>query len=135
MIYTSSLKGVTSFRLRGFFAGWPNKPSPRPHLSLLKNCGHIRLAVDKRTDKAIGFITAISDGVLCACIPLLEILPECRNQGIGRELVKRMLQKLKGLYMIDLLCDPGLQPFYQRLGMAKAAAMMIRNYRCQSGRR
>lgn len=133
--YTASLKGITPARLRGFFAGWPNEPSPRAHLSLLKKSDHVVLAIDPRTDCVIGFITAISDGVLCAYIPLLEVLPEYRSQGIGRELVKRMLKKLNGLYMVDLLCDKKTQPFYQRLGLAKATGMMIRNYSRQSGRK
>ena len=133
--YTSSLKGITPTKLRGFFEGWPNTPSPRRHLSLLKNSDHIVLAVDPQTCNVIGFITAISDGVLSAYIPLLEVLPEYRNHGIGRELVKRMLEKLKGFYMIDLLCDQRVQPFYQRLGMAKATGMMIRNYAAQSGKK
>ena len=133
--YTSSLKCITPSRLRGFFAGWPEKPSPRTHVSILRKSDHIVLAVDSRTKNVIGFITAISDGVLCAYIHLLEVLPEYRNQGIGRELVKRMLDKLKDLYMIDLLCDKRVQPFYQRLGMTTATGMMIRNYSRQSGRK
>ncbi|MDP2808395.1 MAG: GNAT family N-acetyltransferase [bacterium] len=135
MTYTSSLKGITPLMLRGFYEGWPQKPSPRTHLLLLKNSDHVVLAVDARTNKVIGFITAISDGVLCAYIPLLEVLPEYRKQGIGSELVKRMLKKLKGLYMIDLLCDKSVQPFYLRHGMAKATGMLIRNRAMQAGRK
>jgi hypothetical protein len=36
--------------------------------------------------------------------------------------------------MIDLLCDPDVQPFYGRLGMRPATGMLIRNYDRQSGR-
>ncbi len=121
--------------LRGFFEGWPKKPSPRTHLLLLKNSDQVVLAVDERTNGVVGFITAISDCVLCAYIPLLEVLPEYRNQGIGRELVKRMLKRLKGLYMVDLLCDKSVQPFYLRHGMSKATGMMIRHRVMQSGRK
>ncbi|MDO9391921.1 MAG: GNAT family N-acetyltransferase [bacterium] len=121
--------------LRGFFEGWPKKLSPRTHLLLLKNSDHVVLAVETRTNKVTGFITAISDGVLCAYIPLLEVLPEYRNQDIGSELVKRMLKRLKGLYMVDLLCDKKVQPFYLRHGMSKATGMMIRNHTMQSGRK
>lgn len=121
--------------LRGFFEGWPKKPSPRAHLFLLKKSDHVVLAVDARENKVIGFITAISDGVLCAYIPLLEVLPEYRNQGIGSKLIKRMLKRLKGLYMVDLLCDKNVQPFYLRHGMSKATGMMIRNHTMQSGRK
>ena len=83
-------------------------------------------APDAAVDRVVGFITAISDGVLAAYIPLLEVLPDYRGQGIGTELVRRLLHKLNGLYMVDVLCDPGLQPFYARLGMLPSTGMMIR---------
>jgi ribosomal protein S18 acetylase RimI-like enzyme len=133
--YTSSIAGISPLRLRGFFVGWSNKPSPRTHLLLLKNSGHLVLAVDEQMDKAVGFITAVSDGVLSAYIPLLEVLPEYQKMGIGQELVKRMLKKLKGMYMVDLLCDKRMQPFYMQFKMSKATGMMIRNRTMQSGRK
>jgi predicted N-acetyltransferase YhbS len=64
----------------------------------------------------VGFVTAISDGVMSAFIPLLEVLPEYQHQGIGTELVRRVLQQLDGLYMIDLCCDGDLEPFYSAFG-------------------
>jgi predicted N-acetyltransferase YhbS len=80
----------------------------------------------------IGFITAISDGISCAYIPHLEVLPAYQGQGIGSELVQRMLAKLRQLYMIDLVCDPELQPFYARLGFQPWTAMVLRNHDRQS---
>lgn len=47
--------------------------------------------------------------------------------------MRRMLAKLDGRYGIDLLCDPGVRPFYARLGMRPAQGMLIRNYDRQSG--
>ncbi len=87
--YTDSLTGIEATNLRGFFVGWPNPPSPETHLRLLQNSDHIVLAVDEETGNAVGFITAISDGVLSAYIPCLEVLPAYRGRGIGQELVRR----------------------------------------------
>jgi len=134
IVYTDSLDHVTPDNLHGFFVGWPNPPSPETHLKLLANSDEVLLAVDDETGNVAGFITAISDGILSAYLPLLEVLPAYRGQGIGSELVRRMLEKLKGLYMVDLLCDAELQPFYTRLGMRLARGMMVRHYERQSGR-
>ena len=82
--YTDSIEGVTAKMLRGFFAGWPNPPSPGMHLKLLTNSYKVVLAIDDKTDNVVGFITAISDGVLSAYIPLLEVLPAYQGQGIHR---------------------------------------------------
>jgi hypothetical protein len=46
--------------------------------------------------------------------------------------VRRMFARLAHLYMVDLLCDPELQPFYERLGMRPASGMLLRNYARQS---
>jgi hypothetical protein len=39
-----------------------------------------------------------------------------------------MLEELRHLYMIDLLCDATLQPFYEKLGMQRVPGMCLRNY-------
>jgi len=131
--YTNSLIGIPADRLCGFFVGWPNPPTPETHLRLLKNSDHVMLAVDEVTHQVVGFITAISDSILSAYIPFLEVLPAYRGQGIGQELVQRMLAKPSGLYMVDLICDPEAQPFYERLGMKKATGMIVRRFERQSG--
>jgi ribosomal protein S18 acetylase RimI-like enzyme len=131
--YTDSLARISAGNLGGFFVDWPNPPSPEIHLKLLENSEQVVLALDEETEKAVGFITAISDKVLSAYIPLLEVLPAYRGKGIGQELVRRMLSKLKGLYMVDLICDPTMQPFYKRVGMRKATGMMLRHYENQAG--
>ena len=76
----------------------------------------------------VGFVTAISDGVLSAYVPLLEVLPDYQGRGIGSELICRMLARLNDLYMVDLVCDAELVPFYERLGLeAPVRAISIRN--------
>ena len=36
--------------------------------------------------------------------------------GIGSALVERVLDQLDDLYMVDVVCDAPLEPFYERLG-------------------
>ena len=90
------------------------------------------LAVETDTSKVVGFISAISDGVISAYIPLLEVLPEYQKMGIGRELVTRMIDSLKNLYMIDVLCDEELQKYYEKFGMTSTTGSFIRNYHRQN---
>ena len=134
MVYPESPQNISAEQLAGFFVSWSESPSEERLLELLHNSSHVVLAFDEEGDKVIGFVTAISDGVLCAYIPLLEVLPEYRGRGIGTDLMRRMLDKLSHLYMIDLLCDEDLQPFYARLGMRGSRGMMVRNYARQSGK-
>lgn len=131
--YQTSTANLGPEHLHGFFVGWPNPPSPAVHWSLLQGSSHVVLARDSNTQAVVGFITAISDRVLSAYIPLLEVLPAWRGQGIGSELTRRMLAQLAHLYMVDLICDPAVQPFYQRLGMLPYTGMIARNYSQQAG--
>lgn len=126
--YTSSLAGITSDHLQGgFFAGWPHPPSPKAHYQILANSSAVVLGRNE-AGMVVGFITAISDGISCAYIPHLEVLSDYQGHGIGTELVKLMLARLRHLYMIDLVCDPALQPFYEGLGMRPVVGMVVRNY-------
>jgi len=137
--YTNSLTHISPINLTGFFAGWPNPPSPETHLRLLQGSYAVWLAQDG--EQVVGFINAISDGVLSAYIPLLEVLPTYKGQGIGSELTRRMLATLEGLlatleglYMVDLICDPDLQPFYEKVGGHRYSGMIWRNYDRQGGK-
>ncbi len=131
--YVEDTVGVASEHLAGFFVGWPNPPSPNTHLRLLHASDHIVLALDGTTNAVIGYIAALSDGVLFAYVSSLEVLPAWQGHGIGSELVQRLLARLQDIYAIDLLCDPDVQPFYARLGMRPSGGMLIRNYARQSG--
>ena len=133
IIYQNDLTGINPTMLQGFFVDWPNPPSPETHYRLLQGSQHLVLALDEQAQRVVGFINAISDGVLCAYIPLLEVLPEYQQQGIGLELTQRLLAQLQHLYAIDLLCDPELQAFYTKVGMRPATGMMVRNYENQAG--
>ncbi|MFN8468828.1 MAG: GNAT family N-acetyltransferase [Caldilineaceae bacterium] len=131
--YVEDTVGVAPEHLAGFFVGWPNPPSPNTHLRLLHASDHIVLALDGTTNAVIGYIAALSDGVLFAYVSSLEVLPAWQGHGIGSELVQRLLARLQDIYAIDLLCDPDVQPFYARLGMRPSGGMLIRNYARQSG--
>ncbi len=131
--YVESCEGLTADQLQGFFVGWPQPPSPETHFRLLHDSDLIVLARDDVTGKVVGFVTAVTDGILSAYIPLLEVLPEYRGRGLGRELMRRILGRLEGLYMVDLTCDPERQDFYEKLGMQRVTGMMIRRFDRQSG--
>lgn len=133
--YRDSLEGVTAERLGGFFVGWPSPPSPEVLLRILKASHAAVIAVDGGSGNVVGFINAISDGILSAYIPLLEVLPSFQGQGVGSQLTSRMVDRLKGLYMVDVVCDSHLEGFYRRAGFSPSLGMVRRNYGSQSGRR
>ena len=125
--YTSDIAKITEENLQGFFVGWAKPLSPNQHFEHLAKCAYFVAALEN--EKVVGFVTALSDGVGCAFIPLIEVLPEYQKQGIGTTLMQKMLEFLKHINAIDLMCDEEVQGFYERFGMKKMNGMGIRKAR------
>lgn len=129
--YTDNLDAIKAEGLKGFFKGWPNPPDTTRHLEILRSSFKVWLALDGK--KPVGFINAISDGILHAYIPLMEVLPAYQDQGIGTELLLRMVNSLEGIYAIDIVCDEQVAGFYKRQGFFKLAGMAKRYPEYQDG--
>lgn len=123
--YLTEAGHVTPSMIRGLFVGWPLPPSPEQLVAVMDGSYRRVWAVDE--DRVVGYINAISDGVLNAFIPWLEVHPAYRGRGIGRSLVQRLVAQLDGMYAIDLCCDPELVPFYERLGFVGLAGACKRS--------
>lgn len=133
LTYQTTTDGLTVDQLSGeFFSGWLDPPTPETHLRVLEQSDHRVVAV--REGKVVGFITAISDGVLSAFVTLLEVVPEEQDKGIGQSLMNQLMEDIGDIYMVDLVCDANLSRFYAELGFATATGMSRRNYEMQSGR-
>ncbi len=124
---TFGTDGLTAQQLLGFFVGWPEPPTSDRRLAILRAADEVATARDAG-GIVIGFATAITDGVFAASIPLVEVLPEWQERGIGSSLVSAMLGRLGDCYMIDLACDDNLVPFYSRVGGSRLNAISWRNY-------
>ncbi len=124
--YTDKIDTLKQDQLRGFFAGWPSHPDPKAHLEILRGSYAVWIALDR--NRCAGFINGLSDGVFYAHIPLLEVLPEYQGQGIGTELVRRMLRTLENMYAVDIVCDESVTPFYEAMGFDRCVGMVKRNF-------
>ena len=124
--YVNNPDGITVDMLHGFFVGWRKVVTPDEHLRFLAGSYKIWLAVHEDAQRVVGFVNAISDGVLTSFIPLLEVVPEYHGQGIGRELMRRMMESLDGMYMIDACCDDDKVSFYEQFGMINIGNAMLK---------
>jgi predicted N-acetyltransferase YhbS len=70
----------------------------------------------------------LTDKVLWAYIPLIEVIPDYRGKGIGKKLVCLMLERLKNMYAIDICCDEDLETFYRQFGFRKVSGMIKRRF-------
>jgi ribosomal protein S18 acetylase RimI-like enzyme len=125
--FTEDLQHLRPADLTGFREGWPVPPSPERYLRALQGSELAILAVDEGTGRVVGFVTAVGDGALAAFIPFLEVLPAYRGRGIGSALARRVIERLRDRYSIDLVCDDELVTFYERLGFVQLRAMSRRD--------
>jgi predicted N-acetyltransferase YhbS len=123
--YTDDLTSVGEDMLHGFFVGWPRRPSLSQHLAVLRESYRSVVAIDD--ERVVGFVNMLSDGVLTAFIPWLEVLPGYQGQGIGSELMRRILAGTERFYSVDLVCDAAFVPYYARLGMDAASSAVLRH--------
>lgn len=68
--------------------------------------------------RLIGFARATSDHAFNATIWDVVVHPEFQQKGLGKELMKYMIRKLRGedISNITLFADPQVVDFYHRLG-------------------
>lgn len=123
--YLTDAGSVRADQVEGFFVGWPSPPSAQKLVEVMDASYRRVWALDG--DRAVGYINAISDGVLTAFLPWLEVLPEYQGRGIGTELVRRIVDQLDDMYSVDLACDDDVVGFYEHLGFFRLTAMGRRN--------
>ena len=115
MIYkyneTISAKALSDLRES---VGW-NRMEEEYGNPLMTSYYHIAV-YDK--DKMIGYIDCVSNGVTDAYIQDLMVHPEYQGKGIGTELMKQMIAYLKEkrIYMISVVYEESLKPFYEKFG-------------------
>lgn len=59
---------------------------------------------------------ALSDGADCSYVCDVAVLPEYQGQGLGREIVARLVERSRGHKKILLYSVPGKEGFYRKLG-------------------
>lgn len=128
IIYRTDTEDLSIEQLGGFFVGWRKPLTREQHYCILKNSNYVVLAYDTEKLGVVGFINALSDEINFAFIPMIEVLPEYQNLGIGTNLMKMMLNLLDAIECIDLTCDAEKQGFYEQFGMLKSNGMVIRKY-------
>jgi len=118
--YQTTLDGISPDSFHpGFFDGWWNAPDAGTHLRILAGSDAIVLALaadEGGGEQVVGFVTALTDGVLYGVVTLLEVVPQLQGRGIGRQLMERVTDLLGPLYRIDLVCADDVLAFYEKVG-------------------
>jgi len=68
----------------------------------------------------VGLGNAISDQGLVVYYPHLLVLPEYRRRGIGREIMKRLMNRYRGFHQHMLVAESKAAAFYRACGFVRA---------------
>jgi len=125
--YSQSVEAVTDADLTGFLAHWDFTPPSGTLLAMLNGSTHVIVARDEFSSTLCGYITALSDGVVCSYISAFEVKPAYRHQGIGTALLTQMTNQLQ-TYGIYLCCASAMAEFYESQGFKQIVGMSKRRF-------
>jgi len=86
--------------------------------NLIKGSFAFAIAIDKNYKKSIGMGRLISDGVSDAYIQDLVVIRKYREKGIGKMIVKILVDycKKRKINWLGLIAEPNQDKFYKSLG-------------------
>lgn len=74
--------------------------------------------------RLVGAGRALADGIDCAYLCDIALLPSHQGRGLGREIVQRLLDQVQGHRKIILYAVPGKEGFYRALGFRRMTTAM-----------
>ena len=74
--------------------------------------------------KLVGAGRVLADGVDCAYICDVAVLPSHQGAGLGKQIVARLVEASRGHRKIILYAVPGKEAFYEKLGFARMNTAM-----------
>ena len=75
-------------------------------------------------DRIAGAGRVLADGVDCAYLCDVAVLPQFQGTGLGKEIVHRLVTSAQGHKKIILYAVPGKEPFYRKLGFRRMLTAM-----------
>ncbi len=76
-------------------------------------------------ERLIAFARVISDHHFHAYIDDVVVHPDYQRQGIGHQLLARLLEELQHIETITLFCKPDLVAFYEQLGFRAFPSQVV----------
>lgn len=75
-------------------------------------------------DVLVGAGRALADGLDCAYIADVAVHPDHQGRGLGRAIIRRLVDLAEGHRKIILYANPGTEGFYTRLGFLRMNTAM-----------
>jgi ribosomal protein S18 acetylase RimI-like enzyme len=113
--WSSNLNGIDWNELSELIRIAPLAHKSPKHLELVFNSSLFKFIV-MDSGKLIGAGRALADGADCSYICDVVIHPEYQGRGIGKQLVKKLIDVSSGHSKIIMYANPGKEGFYLGMG-------------------
>jgi ribosomal protein S18 acetylase RimI-like enzyme len=119
----TACNGIDWEAVSGLFqkVGWGNRGADRLRRAFERS---LRVCFVFDGDRLVAFGRAVSDGEFYAAIYDVIVDPSRQRQGIGRTVMRTLLDGLGRMAWIHLASTPGNEGFYARLGFRKQKTAM-----------
>lgn len=123
LTYRDSIDGVDWEEMSALYRAAPLGDKSAAHLrTVFSNSRHVCLAYDG--ERLAGAGRVLADGADCAYLCDLAVLPAHQGSGLGRALIERLLEPVRGYRKVILYAVPGKEPFYRRFGFRRMTTAM-----------
>ena len=75
-------------------------------------------------DRLVGAGRALADGLDCAYIADVAVYPDHQGRGLGKAIIRQLVEAAQGHKKIILYASPGTEDFYRGLGFLKMNTAM-----------
>ena len=128
VIYSDFSATTDEADLEGLLCHWDFVPPAGTLRSMLQGSSIAIVARVPGSSRVLGYVTALTDQVVCGYISALEVRPEYRHQGIGTALLVQVAGRLN-VHGIYLSCAEAMVPFYEAAGFKQVVGMSKRRPR------
>ena len=105
-------------------AGWQQRVAdPEKFVKMMENTGRAVVAFDG--PRVVGFARALCDEVSNGYISMVAVASDRRGEGIGRELVRRLMGDDAGITWV-LRAGHGSERFWEKMGFKPSGVTMER---------
>jgi len=118
--YRDETRGITRESVLPLYKAneWSSANKPKELYRSLMNSHSLVTAWDG--EKLVGLANAISDGYLVVYYSHVLVLPDYQGQGVGRELMNRVMSRYPDFHQHMLVADNDSIGFYEKCGFVRA---------------
>jgi len=124
LVWRDDTEGVDWHELEALYRAAPLGTKRAEDLRTVYGNSRYACIVRDAEGRLAGAGRVLSDGLDCAYVCDVALLPAWQGGGVGQALVQRLVDRCRGHRKIILYAVPGKEPFYRRFGFRRMRTAM-----------